>query len=109
VSLVFRDDNAADLLFDFLRPELVLRNPDATPRREAPVSMSGHDDSGCTVDMRICDTRRESATCGLGIRASVFDSPRRPATSLFGNALDLLYPYQYNGFMKPVQFLGDSL
>src|SRR5881392_3091091 len=30
VSLVFRDDNAAELIFDYLRSELVLRNSDAT-------------------------------------------------------------------------------
>jgi hypothetical protein len=41
--------------------------------------------------------------------ASVFRSSRRPATALFGNALDLLYPYQHKWFMKPLQFLGDSL
>ena len=35
VSLVFRDDNAAELIFDYLRSELVLRNPDTTRRREA--------------------------------------------------------------------------
>ena len=35
VSLVFRDDNAAHLIFGYLRSELVLRNPDATRRREA--------------------------------------------------------------------------
>jgi len=35
VSLVFRDDNAAELIFAYLRSELVLRNPDTTRRREA--------------------------------------------------------------------------
>ena len=35
VSLVFRDDNAGELIFDYLRSELVLRNPDTTRRREA--------------------------------------------------------------------------
>jgi len=35
VSLVFRDDDAADLIFDYLRSELVLRNPNMTRRREA--------------------------------------------------------------------------
>ena len=35
VSLVFRDDDAADLIFDYLRSELVLRNPNTTRRREA--------------------------------------------------------------------------
>src|ERR1700730_15121907 len=35
VSLVFREDNAADLIFDFLRSELVLRNPNTARRREA--------------------------------------------------------------------------
>ena len=35
VSLVFRHDDAADLIFDYLRSELVLRNPNTTRRREA--------------------------------------------------------------------------
>ena len=35
VSLVFRDDNAAELIFAYLRSELVLRSPDTTRRREA--------------------------------------------------------------------------
>ena len=35
VSLTFRDDDAADLIFDYLRSELVLRNPNTTRRREA--------------------------------------------------------------------------
>src|SRR5207249_10812906 len=35
VSLVFHNDNAADLIFGYLRSELVLRNPDTTRRREA--------------------------------------------------------------------------
>ena len=35
VSLVFHDDNAAALIFDYLRSELVLRNPNTTRRREA--------------------------------------------------------------------------
>jgi hypothetical protein len=35
VSLVFHDDDAADLIFDYLRSELVLRNPNTTRRREA--------------------------------------------------------------------------
>jgi len=35
VALVFRDDNAAELIFNYLRSELVLRNPDTTRRREA--------------------------------------------------------------------------
>lgn len=35
VALVFRDDHAAELIFDYLRSELVLRNPDTTRRREA--------------------------------------------------------------------------
>ena len=34
VSLVFRDDDAAELIFDYLRSELVLRNPNTTRRRE---------------------------------------------------------------------------
>ena len=32
---VFHDDDAADLIFDYLRSELVLRNPNTTRRREA--------------------------------------------------------------------------
>jgi hypothetical protein len=35
VSLVFHHDNAADLIFAYLRSELVLRNPGTTRRREA--------------------------------------------------------------------------
>jgi len=35
VSLVFRDDNSAELIFGYLRSELVLRNPNTTRRREA--------------------------------------------------------------------------
>ena len=35
VSLVFSDDDAAALIFDYLRSELVLRNPNTTRRREA--------------------------------------------------------------------------
>ena len=35
VALVFCDANAADLIFDYLRSELVLRNPNSTRRREA--------------------------------------------------------------------------
>lgn len=35
VSLVFREDDAAQTLFDYLRSELVLRNPAPTRRREA--------------------------------------------------------------------------
>ena len=35
VSLVFRDDQAAARIFDYLRSVLVLRNPDTTRRREA--------------------------------------------------------------------------
>jgi len=35
VSLVFRDDNAAELIFAYLRSELVLRSPGTTRRREA--------------------------------------------------------------------------
>src|SRR6266404_5203970 len=35
VSLVFHDDNAAERIFDYLRSELVLRNPDMTRRHEA--------------------------------------------------------------------------
>jgi hypothetical protein len=32
---VFRDDNSAELIFGYLRSELVLRNPNTTRRREA--------------------------------------------------------------------------
>ena len=32
---MFRDDNAAELIFAYLRSELVLRSPDTTRRREA--------------------------------------------------------------------------
>jgi hypothetical protein len=35
VSLVFRDDHAAELIFAYLRSDLVLRNPATTRRREA--------------------------------------------------------------------------
>ena len=35
VSLVFDDGHAAERIFDYLRSELVLRNPNATRRREA--------------------------------------------------------------------------
>ena len=35
VSVVFRDHNAAERIFSYLRSELVLRNPDTTRRREA--------------------------------------------------------------------------
>src|SRR5213080_1376698 len=35
VALVFHDDNAAERIFDYLRSELVLRNPNMPRRHEA--------------------------------------------------------------------------